>query len=63
MAQRHVQYGVNEMHYQTVGAALLWTLQKGLGKGWHTELEEAWACCYASLSSAMVAASKEVEMV
>jgi hemoglobin-like flavoprotein len=31
LAKRHVGYGVKAVHYATVGAALLWTLEKGLG--------------------------------
>lgn len=29
---RHLRYGVKPVHYETVGAALLATLEKGLGK-------------------------------
>ena len=31
LARRHVNYGVTDEHYETVGAALIWTLQRGLG--------------------------------
>jgi hemoglobin-like flavoprotein len=31
LGRRHVGYGVIDGHYATVGAALLWTLQQGLG--------------------------------
>src|SRR5215216_3413568 len=31
LGQRHVGYGVQPAHYDTVGAALLWTLEQGLG--------------------------------
>src|SRR6187402_1030309 len=30
LGRRHVGYGVADSHYDTVGAALLWTLEKGL---------------------------------
>jgi nitric oxide dioxygenase len=33
LAKRHVSYGAKARHYPVVGAALLWTLEKGLG-GW-----------------------------
>lgn len=33
MARRHVGYGVQAAHYDTVGAALLWTLGTGSGPG------------------------------
>src|SRR5258708_35376429 len=32
-AKRHVAYGVRPEHYSLVGAALLWTLEQGLGDG------------------------------
>ena len=60
LAQRHVKYGVQERHYAMVGAALLWTLQKGLNDIWNQELEEAWIACYTLLSAAMIQASSEV---
>jgi hemoglobin-like flavoprotein len=31
LARRHVSYGARAEHYPVVGAALLWTLEKGLG--------------------------------
>jgi hemoglobin-like flavoprotein len=57
LAQRHRQYGVKEDHYMIVGAALLWTLEKGLGDNWNEELKEAWTTCYVTLSSAMINAA------
>jgi hypothetical protein len=33
LAKRHVGYGAKAEHYPVVGAALLWTLEKGLGDG------------------------------
>src|SRR5690242_12948287 len=30
LGERHVKYGVVDSHYDTVAAALLWTLEKGL---------------------------------
>src|SRR3954470_15778831 len=32
LGARHARYGVEERHYHTVAAALLWTLEKGLGE-------------------------------
>ena len=31
LGRRHVKYGVTDEHYTTVGTALLWTLEQGLG--------------------------------
>src|ERR1700745_3326598 len=37
LAKKHVGYGVTARHYGPVGAALLWTLERGLGAGWTPE--------------------------
>src|SRR5436190_347261 len=34
LAKKHVEYGVKPSHYAAVGAALLWTLERGLGAAW-----------------------------
>lgn len=57
LARRHVSYGVKVEHYTVVGAALLWTLEKGLGESWNSEVAEAWTVCYDILSSAMINAA------
>ena len=54
MAKRHVNYGVKPEHYNMVGKALLWTLQKTLGADWNPELRTAWVNCYAVLSGTMI---------
>ncbi len=57
LAERHVKYGVEEKHYSCVGEALLWTLEKGLGKSWTNEVKQAWTMCYGILSTAMINAA------
>ena len=57
MAKRHVDYGVKPEHYNMVGTALLWTLQKTLGKEWTDDIRAAWINCYAVLSGTMIAAT------
>ena len=57
MAQRHVDYGVKEIHYKAVGDALMWTLEQGLGNDWNEEIREAWLNCYRILSDIMIEAS------
>ena len=37
-----------------VGGALLWTLEKGLGPDWTSEVAEAWTAAYATLSGYMI---------
>ena len=34
LGRRHAGYGVTDAHYDSVGAALLWTLEQGLGHAW-----------------------------
>jgi hemoglobin-like flavoprotein len=54
LAKRHVDYGVKPSHYQPVGAALLWTLERGLGDQWTPDLNVAWSDAYALLSQFMI---------
>ncbi len=54
MAKRHVKYGVKAAHYQYVGNALLWTLEKGLGSDWNHEVKGAWTVCYNLISEKMI---------
>ena len=55
LAQRHVAYGAKPAHYPVVGAALLWTLEKGLGEAWTPAVAEAWTAAYGTLSGFMIA--------
>ena len=54
LAKRHVSYGARAEHYPVVGAALLWTLEKGLGDGWTPEVADAWGTAYGTLSGYMI---------
>ena len=54
LAKKHVGYGVKPAHYAPVGAALLWTLEKGLGAAWTPKLAEAWTAAYTTLSGFMI---------
>jgi hemoglobin-like flavoprotein len=54
LAKRHVGYGVKRDHYRPVGAALLWTLEQGLGPQWTPELASAWSAAYTTLSTFMI---------
>ena len=53
LGARHAGYGVRDSHYETVGSALLWTLEKGLGPAFTDETREAWAATYTLLAQAM----------
>jgi nitric oxide dioxygenase len=54
LAKRHVGYGARAEHYPVVGAALLWTLEKGLADAWTPETAAAWTAAYGALSGFMI---------
>ena len=53
MGVRHVAYGVQPEHYDSVGAALLWTLEQGLGDDFTPEVKVAWTEVYTLLADVM----------
>ncbi len=53
LGARHAGYGVQDEHYETVGGALLKTLQQGLGAAWTPEVESAWIDVYGVLAATM----------
>lgn len=59
LGRRHGDYGVQESHYDTVGAALLWTLGQGLGAHFTADVEEAWTAAYTLLAGVMKDAARE----
>lgn len=59
LGRRHVGYGVRNGDYDTVGAALLWTLEQGLGDFFDDEVKEAWTNVYGVLAGAMMGAASE----
>jgi hemoglobin-like flavoprotein len=62
LGRRHAGYGVTERHYATVGSALLWTLEAGLGEAFTAEVKEGWASAYGLLASVMQEAAASVAM-
>jgi hemoglobin-like flavoprotein len=56
---RHLEYGVKNSHYDTVGEALLWTLGQGLGDAFTTEVMNAWTDVYTLLAGTMKDAARE----
>lgn len=60
LARRHVDYGVTREHYASVGGALLWTLEQGLGEAFTPAVREAWTEAYGLLSSAMLQSVTDV---
>ena len=53
LGRRHAGYGVTDAHYDSVGAALLWTLEQGLGCAWTPAVASAWIEVYHLLSGIM----------
>ena len=56
LGRRHVRYGVTPAHYDSVGEALLWTLQRGLRQAATAPVMAAWSAAYGVLAAAMQAA-------
>jgi hemoglobin-like flavoprotein len=53
LGHRHAGYGVRDEHYETVGKALLWTLEAGLKDAFTPEVRDAWVAAYSWLAYAM----------
>ena len=53
LGRRHVNYGVRKKDYDTVGTALLWTLEQGLGPAFTPEVKAAWTEMYTVLAKTM----------
>jgi hemoglobin-like flavoprotein len=53
LGRRHAGYGVTDEHYNTVGEALLWTLEAGLGVAFTPSVRDAWATVYGLLAFTM----------
>jgi hemoglobin-like flavoprotein len=51
LGKRHVDYGVKQDHYDTVGSALLLTLEEVLGMAFTPEVRDAWAATYGLIAS------------
>ena len=62
LGRRHVGYGVTDAHYDTVGSALLWTLEKGLGSAFTPDMKDAWATVYGLLATVMKEAAARAEI-
>jgi hemoglobin-like flavoprotein len=59
LGRRHAGYGVTSQHYATVGAALLWTLEQGLGPAFTPAAREAWTAAYTLLATVMQRAAAQ----
>jgi hemoglobin-like flavoprotein len=64
LGRRHVHYGVHESQYDSVGTALLWTLEQGLGEHFTPETRAAWTEAYQLVSAiARRATTKEHQAI
>jgi len=55
---QHAHHGVEESHYDDMGAALLQVLHAALSDQYSAEIEDAWASLYAELAETMICAAK-----
>jgi hemoglobin-like flavoprotein len=55
LGRRHAGYGVAAAHYAPVGAALLKTLEQGLGDKFTPHAREAWTQVYGTMTQVMTA--------
>jgi len=53
LGRRHAGYGVVDAHYESVAAALIWTLEQGLGESFTLQVREAWIEVYTLLAGVM----------
>lgn len=60
LGKKHVGYGVKDEHYDKVGEALIYTLEKGLGEDFTPEVKNAWVETYTLVSMVMKEAAAEV---
>lgn len=59
VGRRHAGYGVTDEHYATVAAALLWTLEQGLGGRFTPDVRDAWSAAYGLLATTMQGAARQ----
>ena len=62
LGARHVNYGVQDQHYATVGSALIWTLEQGLGEQFTAAVRDAWLVAYTQMSGVMLQGAASVRL-
>jgi hemoglobin-like flavoprotein len=60
LGRRHVGYGVQDHQYDSVGIALLWTLERGLGPAFTDDVRAAWTEAYLLLSTVLRRATARI---
>jgi len=61
LGKGHVRYGVTDKHYDSVGAALLWTLEQGLKDAWTPAAKDAWTAAYGAVAGVMLGAARQAQ--
>ena len=59
LGARHAGYRVREEHYDTVGTALILTLEQGLGAAFTAEARAAWVDLYGVIARTMLEGARE----
>ncbi len=61
LGARHVRYGVRPEHFDVVGEALMWTLERGLGDALTAPVRDAWAAAWQLIAGAMQTGMRQAE--
>jgi hemoglobin-like flavoprotein len=61
LGARHVRYGVAPEHFDVVGAALMWTLEQGLGNMFTDDVRDAWTAAWTIIVDAMLTGMRQAE--
>lgn len=62
LGRQHASYGVRPEQYETLTAALLWTLTQALGADFDSRTAEAWTIALAAVNEAMKAGARELSL-
>ncbi len=62
LGRRHADFGVRDEHYPIICAALIWTLDGGLGASFTLETRQAWIELYCEIAGTMQDAACEAFM-
>jgi hemoglobin-like flavoprotein len=62
LGRKHVAYGAKESDYTTVGGALLWTVEQGLGPAFTPAVKAAWTTVYQALAATMMEGARSAAL-
>ena len=55
--RQHARFGVQPSHYDALGEALMWSLERKFGASFTPELRESWRALYAAVQAEMLRAA------